>query len=59
MLQLWVEGYGMKEEPLFNDFDSLEEAFTSNMISMDTFLNEYNRLIEEEADKMQESTPTE
>ena len=49
----------MKEEPLFNDFDSLEEAFTSNMISMDTFLNEYNRLIEEEADKMQESTPTE
>lgn len=48
-----------KKDNLFNDFDSLEQAMLNNMISLDTYINEYNRMITEEGRKTSEASPWE
>ena len=44
---------------LFKDFESLEEAMLNNRIPLDLYINEYNRLISEEARRANEATPWE
>ena len=46
-------------EPLFKDFESLEQAMLNNMISLDTYLNEYNRMVLEEGRRAAEASPWE
>lgn len=48
-----------QQQPLFNDFDSLEQAMLNNMISLDTYINEYNRMIQEEGRRTAEASPWE
>lgn len=48
-----------KKDELFKDFESLEEAMLNNRISLDTYINEYNRLIEAEARRAERATPWE
>ena len=48
-----------QQQELFTDFDSLEQAMLNNMISLDTYLNEYNRLITEEGERAAEASPWE
>lgn len=47
----------MNDTELFHDLYDLEAAYLENRISLDTYLNEYNRLIEIESDKMMKSDP--
>jgi len=48
----------MKDDTeLFHNLYDLEMAYLDDRISLDTYLNEYNRLIEQESDKMMQSDP--
>ena len=49
----------MDNDIVFTDFYQLEEAYIEGHITLNMYINEYNRLIEKEADKMIQSTPTE
>ena len=48
-----------QQQELFTDFDSLEQAMLNNMISLDTYLNEYNRMVQEEGRRTAEASPWE
>ena len=48
-----------QQQELFNDFESLEQAMLNNMISLDTYLNEYNRMVQEEGRRTEEASPWE
>lgn len=56
-----IEGGSMtdQQQELFNDFESLEQAMLNNMISLDTYLNEYNRMVQEEGRRTAEASPWE
>lgn len=47
------------QQELFKDFESLEQAMLNNAITLDTYINEYNRLIAEEGERAAEATPWE
>ena len=49
----------MDNDIVFTDFYQLEEAYIQGHITLNMYLNEYNRLTEIEADKMIQSTPRE
>ena len=36
---------------MFDNFEDLQDAYTRGLIPLDVYLNEYNRMIEEESDK--------
>lgn len=43
-----------KEDKLFGSLESLERAFTENVITLDIYINEKNKLMKEEFEKVME-----
>ena len=42
---------------LFDNFEDLEQAYLNDHISLDMYINEYNRLIKIESERMKKADP--